>query len=70
MTNYRKLFAKRFFGGIFWAMGATFGFAILITIVSFILKWLGGLPIIGQFFANLIEATNKALEIRNSAIVK
>ncbi|MCX6725824.1 MAG: DUF5665 domain-containing protein [Candidatus Shapirobacteria bacterium] len=67
--NYKSLFLERFLGGVFWAIGVTFGFAIIITLLTMILKWLGGLPFIGEFFANIIHNVNKALEIRNSAII-
>jgi len=68
--NYKSLFLEKFLGGVFWAIGVTFGFAIIITFLSMILKWLGGLPFIGEFFANIVHNTNKALEMRNSVIIK
>jgi hypothetical protein len=68
--DYKNLFLERFLGGIFWAIGVTFGFAIIITFLTVVLKWLGGLPFIGEFFANIVKNINKALEIRNSAIIK
>jgi len=64
--KYSRMFFKSFLSGIFWAMGATIGFALLLTLLSFVLKWLGGLPLVGQFFANLVEVTNKALEARQN----
>lgn len=60
----KTIFIKNFIGGLGWMTGATFGFALLITFLSLTMRWLGGLPIIGNFVANLIEATNQALEVK------
>jgi len=62
----RIIFLKNFIGGLGWMTGATIGFALFIAFLSLIFKWLGGLPIIGDFAANLIEVTNKALETKKS----
>ncbi len=63
-SKKRTIFIKNFIAGLGWMAGATIGFAILITLLSLILKWLGGLPLVGDFFANLIEVTNKALKAK------
>lgn len=60
----RKIIFKNFIGGIGWAAGATFGFAILLALISFILNILGGMPLVGGFFANLIEAANQAMQTK------
>ena len=62
--KYLPIFLKSIVGGIGWAIGATLGFALLISVLGFILGKLGGLPLMGNWFANLIEVTNKALEAR------
>ena len=64
--KYSLIFLKSIVGGIGWAVGATLGFALLISILGFILRNLGGLPLIGDWFARLIEVTNKALEARKA----
>ena len=56
-----KLFYKNFIGGIAWGLGATLGVALVLALLGSLLRFLGGLPIIGQFFAGIIEATEKAL---------
>lgn len=61
----KTIFIKNFLAGLSWAIGTTFGFALFLAFISLTLKWLGALPIIGNFFAGLIEATNKALRVRN-----
>ncbi|MBU1200753.1 hypothetical protein KJ953_04485 [Patescibacteria group bacterium] len=40
-----KTFSSSFIGGIGWAFGASIGFALLITILSYVLNLLGGLPL-------------------------
>jgi len=58
------IFIKHFIAGLGWMTGATIGFALFITFLSLVFKWLGGLPVIGNFFANLIQVTNQALEAK------
>ncbi|RJR23737.1 hypothetical protein C4578_03825 [Candidatus Microgenomates bacterium] len=62
-SNFKILF-KNFLGGLGWAVGATFGFTLFVAIVTFVLRSLGGLPVVGDFFAGIIEATQEALESR------
>jgi hypothetical protein len=57
-------FTKNLIGGLGWMIGATLGFTLFLAIVTFVLRQLGGLPIIGDFFAQLIDYTNQSLEIR------
>lgn len=65
-SKYCQLFLKNFLRGLFWAIGATIGFGLFITLLGIILNWLGGLPLIGNFFAAVIEFTNEALELRKT----
>lgn len=60
----KTIFIKSFIGGLGWMTGATVGFALLLTILSLVLRWLGGLPLIGDFFADLISTTQEALKLR------
>lgn len=64
--KYKHLFIENFSKGLFWAIGATLGFAFFITLLGVILNWLGGLPLVGNFFATIIELTNEALELRKA----
>ena len=59
-----EVFLKNFVAGLGWMTGATLGFALLLTFIGVIFRWLGGLPFIGEFLANLIDLTNKALETK------
>lgn len=64
--GFLSIFFKNFIGGISWALGVTLGFALLIYILGLILGRLGGLPLVGDWFARLIEVTNNALEARKA----
>lgn len=64
--NYISIFLKNFIGGIGWAVGATIGFALFISLIGLLLSHLGGLPVIGNWFARLIEVTNQALETQKA----
>lgn len=61
-----KIFSRNILAGIGWAVGASFGFAVLVTILTFVLRALGGLPLVGDFFASLVEATQTALQAKES----
>lgn len=56
-----QIFYKNFIGGTGWVFGVTVGFTILLSLLSFVLKQLGGLPLIGDFVASLVEVTQNAL---------
>jgi len=60
----RELTKRGFYSGVGWAFGATLGFALVSTILVIILRQLGGIPLIGSFFANIVEATLKQLSTR------
>ncbi len=63
--SLKKQLFHNFLGGIATAMGATVGFAIVIWLATFIFSHLGGLPLVGIFFANIVDATNQALQSRH-----
>ena len=65
-SNHFSIFVRNFTAGIGFMIGATIGFSIFLAIFSVALTFLGGLPIIGDFFANVIVVTNRALEIKKS----
>lgn len=66
IQSARTLIREGFLRGTGWALGATFGFFVVITLLGFILRLLGGLPVVGEWFAALIEVTNQALETRQA----
>lgn len=51
--DWKTLILRSFVSGVFTALGATFGFAIIIWIASGILNQLGVLPVVGEFFKDL-----------------
>ncbi len=57
-SGTKKIFLTSIVGGIGWAFGASIGFALLITLITYILNLLGGLPFVGKFFGQIIESTS------------
>lgn len=57
-------FLKGFLGGLGWAIGATLGFAIFVTVLSMVLNLLGGVPFLGNLLADIIHFTNEALKTK------
>ena len=61
-----SVFFKNFIAGLAWMFGATLGFAIVVTTLGVLFNWIGGLPVIGEWLADVITWTNRALETRTS----
>jgi Domain of unknown function (DUF5665) len=59
-----KLIKEGFFGGIGWAAGVTVGFALVSTIVIYSLQLAGGIPIVGRFFAQIVDSTLLQLDTK------
>lgn len=53
--QHLKNFSASFIAGIGWSLGASLGFALLVTLLSYSLKLLGGLPLVGKFFGQITE---------------
>lgn len=51
--DWKTLMLRSFVSGIFTALGATVGFAVIIWVVGGILNQLGVLPVVGEFFKDL-----------------
>ena len=60
-TCYSKLFKEGLIAGLGWAIGVTVGFVTISTILAIILSMLGGLPLVGNWIANIVEATQEQL---------
>lgn len=60
--SIKKMLYQNFLGGMAWSLGATTGLAIIIAILTFILGRLGGLPLVGEWLANIVAETSRALE--------
>ena len=65
---YNELLKEGFFAGVGWAFGVTVGFVIISSLLVIILNFLGGLPLIGSWVANLVEETQLQLLKRNPII--
>ena len=63
----KELLRKGFYSGIAWSFGVTVGFAVISTILVFVLKSLGGLPLVGSAIASIVQATLDQL-VQNSPI--
>jgi hypothetical protein len=64
MSKKRKTFVKGFIRGMGWAFGVTVGFVLVSTILVLILRNAGGLPVIGDWIASIVEATLSQLAKR------
>lgn len=58
--NWWHLITRSFVGGLFVALGATVGFALLVTILIFVLRHLEVLPVVGDFFSNIKDFVQEA----------
>jgi len=58
------LFKNGLFHGLGWAFGATIGFLIISSVLVFVLRALGGLPLIGRYLTPVIQSTENQLELR------
>ena len=60
-NDYYKIFKEGVIRGLAWSFGATIGFVLVSTIFVFVLRKAGGLPLIGNFVASIVEATTDQL---------
>jgi hypothetical protein len=51
----RHIFINNFIGGLAWALGATVGLALIIGILSLILKNVNLIPVVGDFVGKVIQ---------------
>lgn len=56
-----ELIKEGFYAGIGWAFGVTVGFVLISILIVFILRNLGGLPVIGSWIADVVEETQNQL---------
>ncbi|MFA5270270.1 MAG: DUF5665 domain-containing protein [Patescibacteria group bacterium] len=62
-NGWSNLMARSFVAGLFTALGATVGLALVLTLAGLILEWLGVLPVVGGFFSRLNEVISHALPL-------
>lgn len=53
--NWKGIAGRSFVSGIFTGLGATIGVAIVFVMVGYLLKYLGVIPVVGDFFKQLDE---------------
>ncbi len=51
----KTIFFDNFIGGIAWALGATVGLALIVTLLTIIAKNVNIIPVVGNFVAGVIE---------------
>lgn len=61
LLKYQKDLKRSIVSGFGWAIGVTLGFAFISALLLIILNLAGGIPLIGDWIANLVEATNASL---------
>lgn len=67
--TYRQLVKRSFVQGLSWSFGVTVGFVFISTVLVFALQLAGGLPLIGNLLASLVEATLEQLSLRTPAFL-
>ena len=63
-----ELFKDGIIAGIGWAFGVTVGFVVISILLAILLQTLGGLPLIGNWLASIVEATQMQLLKRTPII--
>ena len=51
----KNIFIDNFIGGVAWALGATFGLAIIIALLTLVLKNVNLIPFVGNFVEGIIK---------------
>ena len=68
--RYKETFMQGIIGGIGWAFGITFGFLLITILLGYLLKGLGGLPLVGNWLASIVETTLDQLAARAPATLQ
>jgi len=63
-NDKKTMFLRGIVAGVGWAFGVTVGFVIISTILVFLLNNAGGLPLIGDWIASVVESTIEQLSKR------
>ena len=59
--HIKKLMRDGFYRGVGWSFGVTVGFSIVSTLLVMVFNYLGGLPLVGNWFASVVQETQNAL---------
>ena len=60
--HVRHTLLHNFLGGLAWAVGLTLGVSVLAYLLTVVATALGGVPLVGNFFAQIITTTLDALK--------
>lgn len=60
-TTFFSSFRHGFIQGIGFSLGSTLGFTVISAFIVFLVQQAGGLPVVGTFFASIVESTQAAL---------
>lgn len=60
-NSWGNLIGRSFMSGLFTALGATVGLALVLGLAGLILDKLGVLPVVGGFFSRINEVISHAL---------
>ena len=52
---FHRMASKNFIAGIFWALGVTIGFSLLIAALGLISHYVNFVPIVGRFTSEVID---------------
>lgn len=53
--SLKKIARNNFVAGIFWALGVTIGFSLLIAVLTLFAKYIDVIPYIGSFVSDVID---------------
>lgn len=59
--NFKRRFLLGVIGGLGWGLGITLGTALVVVILAFFVSRIDFVPILGQFLANVIKASQPNL---------
>ena len=61
----KQIFINNFIGGIAWAFGSVVGLAIIFAIIGYFLARVDFVPIVGNFFTNVIKNVAEKNQLPN-----
>ncbi len=62
LLSKKRIFLNNIIGGIGWGLGATIGFSIIVTIITYVLRQINLMPFIGTFATDITAFVLKNLQ--------
>ncbi len=53
--TFKEIVVNNFIGGISWALGATVGLSLIVTLLTLIAKNVNLVPVVGSFVSSVID---------------